>query len=150
MRTANTNLPRGRRLVGYDVPMRRRIGYIIGLLVVLACVAAYPLTWGRAADVRYTGERWLAGTRVRSGQCRISVVRLSKPFVHKGYMAGVNDWPAEADVLYSIKGERTSYEGVGGWVHFPLWLPALPVSLFMVWRWGRRTREGAVFPVTQR
>jgi hypothetical protein len=38
---------RGRGIRVYDVPMVRRIGYGHGLLFVLACVVAYPLTWGR-------------------------------------------------------------------------------------------------------
>ena len=50
----------GRRMV-------RRIGYILGLLFVLACALAYPLTWGREADVAYTGTNSRTSATVHQG-----------------------------------------------------------------------------------
>src|SRR5258708_2496452 len=78
----------------YDAAVLRRFGYILGLLFILACLAAYPLTWGREAAVRYTRQRgstcWIG---VTSGMLS---VRQDEP---TRVMFTINGRPAIAQIL---------------------------------------------------
>jgi hypothetical protein len=132
--------------------MFRRTGYILGLLFVLACVAAYPLTWGRWIRCAYFTEHRFAFAVVLGGQLRLGYNRPTHlpPELPPGFYADSEPIAGARGRLYTV-GSGT-LDGVGGGivVFFPLWLPALVASLFMAWRWRRRrTRRGAGFPVDQ-
>ena len=61
--------------------MLRRTGYILGLLFVVACVAAYPLTWGRIVSIAYVTEQGRHGSvGVVNGQIELGVGWERMPF----------------------------------------------------------------------
>jgi hypothetical protein len=129
--------------------MLRRIGYGLGLLFVLACVAAIPLTWAREAGIRFLGSRVRIYVRAASGQAEVGAVWTPKPFPYEGFSAvPARRQSPEWQGLFRFSWRRVM-PGLGAVVSFPLWMPAVAASLFMAWRWRwRRTRRGAAaFPM---
>jgi hypothetical protein len=130
--------------------MFRRIGYILGLLFVLACVAAYPLTWGRVVVARSVGSGWAHQLSVGHG--RLHVTR----FEPVSYADGLVTYTFPSAILgggrYLPTFRSDFYDFTGSYdATCPLWMPALATSLFMAWRWRRRrTRRGAGFPVAEK
>jgi hypothetical protein len=146
--------------------MLRRIGYTLGLLFVLACVAAYPLTWGRQAVLGHTKGDRTVNVMIRSGSFDLSHLVLQildpklKPTTHKtgwdvrlvskpGYTHPPDNWKALVRPGFLRDDKATPRFAYRSYVlSVPLWMPALAASLFMAWRWRRRrTRSGAGFPM---
>jgi hypothetical protein len=132
----------------------RRTGYILGLLFVAACAAAYPLTWGRYYRCAYMTEQYrYAFAAVTCGQARLCVHRPTHlappwPFGFHSYKSSAT--PARR-VAFAIGADTVSSIDGGIVVYFPLWMPALAISLLMVWGWRRsRHRQSTGFPVDQR
>jgi hypothetical protein len=132
--------------------MLRRTGYILGLLFVLACVAAYPLTWRIYVGFDFDGPWGQAGFGASTGSCFMHRYRDAwarefrvRPSVDTVRMPVRHGW------LWQVAADRITFPGGDAVVYrCPLWMPALPVSLFMAWRWRRRrTRRGAGFPVAE-
>jgi hypothetical protein len=128
--------------------MLRRIGYILGLLFVLACVTAYPLTWGHSVLVSYCGSGEAASEiLIRCGHVDLGLYRfVPNPLpqeerglrLRRGSPTGVY-----AAYFYNVRFIRESYSSPVHTTHvhrasFPLWMPALAASLFIAWRWRRR------------
>jgi hypothetical protein len=129
--------------------MLRRIGYGLGLLFVLACVAAYPLTWGRCAQFAHPWRERLVGAAIDHGLVEAGFRRLMVWDVEAA-QADVSDSAFARRLLYEVRIGRMPADLLAdGWiVTFPLWLPAVITAGFMAWRWRRRrTRRGAGFPV---
>jgi hypothetical protein len=125
--------------------MIRRLGYILGLLFVAACVAVYPLTWGRAGVVRWHEDQLLVRAGVVMG--RFVFVYLDREGIvsTEGLDGSIRKANVEMPMLYEVGLERLTRDfGFGFQVWFPLWMPALVVSLFMAWRWRRSRRRKAM------
>jgi|SRR5687768_782496 len=134
--------------------MLRRIGYGLGLLFVLACVAAYPLTWGRMRGAFYVRPGFFVLAEVADGLLWVNVSTLRINDEGFEWQSSFTEGP-DSKRLYLMRCDREVLpEGNLGKIRrivaFPLWMPALSVSLFMTWRWRRRrTRRGAGFPVDE-
>lgn len=129
--------------------LRRRLGHTFGLLFVLPCIAAYPLSWGRNPGVVLTGSPGYVSIGVAFGRLEVATLRTgrSEPV---SIVADVRKERFSADRLWRVKFGRTSHgTSVSEVACFPLWIPALASCLFMAWRWQRRRKvRGAVgFPV---
>lgn len=137
--------------------MVRRVGYIVGLLFVLACMVAYPLTWARASSLAY--ERaggWAAGVGIASGHIEFTLLH-AEMTMETRLVSESRPRPMWARDLYAVdvnwsKDEKVRRIVMSVWlVELPLWMPAAVVSLFMAWRWRRSRRQRATgFPLDQR
>jgi hypothetical protein len=129
----------------------RRIGYILGLPFVAACVAAYPLTWGRDVQAVYGRSGWVLAADTCNGRLSVNVVR----FVGWGGMdlgpsVEISQAETGARDVYAVRAARTQSGGVKEYiVEFPLWMPALAISPFMALLWRRRRRRTVGFEVEQ-
>jgi hypothetical protein len=140
--------------------MLRRTGYILGLLFVLACALAYPLTWGRYRIVRvhsndaeggFTGR--IAFVGVNTGQLRAGI-QTGGPVPPTGWSVATFDGPVRGkyffEVAYLSTVSRKILDIRTITFILPVWMPALAASLFMAWRWRRRrTRKATGFPVAE-
>jgi hypothetical protein len=130
--------------------MLRRIGYTIGLLFVVACVAAYPLTWGKVAVFRYDRLGWCPWGQLTHGHVSVGAYLSTTEGAYDGLRTLVVSGEFAVQYLYVTRYEPIppTFKVRGGTLTFPTWLPALPVSLFMAWRWRRsRRRVAAGFEV---
>ena len=131
--------------------MFRRAGYILGLLFILACAAAYPLTWWKFYNVSHESRGRVEFATVQYGELTIGSVSLptsvSNP--HADQWEHGRGWTdSDGRRLYRARLRTTLPNPV---VSFPLWIPAIAASLFMAWRWRRSRRRQAVgFPLDQR
>lgn len=138
--------------------MLRRGGYILGLLFVAGCLAAYPLTWGRVLIASYNAPEFMVLVNVRYGGVYFATLGIRPqdlvdsvdPSTVKPLRVGLDaETPPLRDELYRVSLARP-------WVipsstRFPLWMPAAAVAGFMAWRWRRsRRRRGAGFPMERR
>jgi hypothetical protein len=131
--------------------MLRRIGYGLGLLFVLACIAAYPLTWGRWAGLYWATKRsGLTGVGIEGGTLALSSTwHEGEGYPSRGGWEQLIERRSSVPhgLLWRVGAKRSTWTK-GGVVFFPVWMPALAASLFMAWRWRRRTRRrGAGFPL---
>lgn len=132
--------------------MLPRAGYTLGLLFVLACAAAYPLTCSRLYILDRRSPNGMLLITVSSGGFTLGTLpdalTDSAVIERTEWRFGSELAPFRPEVLYRVN--YTSGSGAR-WLSLPLWLPALPVSLFMAWRWRRsKRREAAGFPLDQR
>src|SRR5687768_9963205 len=99
--------------------MLRRIGYGLGLLFVLTCVAAYPLTWGRYRLCIYYKPDWRAIASTESGRVELGVLWRRHPI--EGFrLAADGETAVKADLVYAAGYGRVRGDG-GGFIFFPLW-----------------------------
>ena len=113
------------------------------------CVAAYPLTWNRLYILDRRSPDGLLLLNVNSGGLTIGklpdVLTDSAVIERTEWQFGFEPAKFRPDALHRVghaSGPNTR------WLFFPLWLPALAISLFMAWRWRRsRCRQAAGFPV---
>jgi hypothetical protein len=137
--------------------MLRRIGYGLGLLFVLACALAYPLTWERVTFASYdrgVGRLSPRGSahcgHVMIGVCHTSRNAFDWTRRGTGYYRWTEPSPVARHHLYKVEFRREWIDDGVGIMAFtlyeitmPLWMPALAMSLFMAWRWRRRRRRRA-------
>ena len=119
--------------------MTRRLGYILGLLFVAACTAAYPLTWDKQLLVRHQSPRGITFVDVRSGSIAIGVRRDPFPGEPRWVWSATDMPQTQYRVLPDF-----SFTVSDRYVHVPLWTTALAASLFMAWRWRRSRRRNAL------
>src|SRR5688500_8722208 len=116
--------------------MLRRIGNGLGLLFVLACVAAYPLTWGGVNHYRIRSGNTLVWAAFSNGQLNVGTLRRAYLFEPPGFSQMVSGGIRfRLQDLYRVRIHWfPSQLGIGGFTSLPLWMPALAASLFMAWR----------------
>jgi hypothetical protein len=121
--------------------MIRRLGLILGLLVLLALAAAWAFPPSRAAHVLFRGGWVVIGAG--GGKIVVEAWRgayLPDPREPRWGTRNLPSHPA------GITDDRA-----GGYivtVRVPIWPVMLVVAAFMAWRWRRRTRQqGAGFEV---
>lgn len=128
--------------------MLRRTGYIVGLLFVAACAAAYPLTWGQSTGVTYQHRGQEFFMSVAYGRCTVGRAVGSAENPSIAFERIPVNWLV-TDELYAVRFQRGN-SGTRALL-FPLWLPATIVSLFMGWRWRRSRRQNSTgFPLDRR
>jgi hypothetical protein len=125
----------------YDGGVLRRAGYILGLLFVLACVAAYPLTWGRIHVLRRHSPDRVRHVSVTWGGMVLGTSPSSR------FLGPQTGWKFRSGGAVYVP-QPLWLPGFGfdaGYNHLfvPLWMPAMSVSLFMAWRWRRSRRRQA-------
>ena len=129
--------------------MIRRLGYILGLLFVTACLAAIPATWARRTVLIYSAGAWRASASAGAGRLWLGV---SRPVARLNPGFTVHRFPGTTANYHRLVafGVRRYAIGTGWSVYCPLWMPALAASPFMAWRWrwGRR-QQMAGFQVVE-
>jgi hypothetical protein len=130
--------------------MFARMCFILGILFVLACAAAYPLSWGRWGAVSYIGDNWGTEVALVNGRCELLLVWNRPLSIPRGFNCpGWYSRPSSQGDLWRVKiGSKGVSPYSGGEVSFPLWMPALIVVQAVAWsRWRKRRRRLAGFPV---
>jgi hypothetical protein len=140
--------------------MWRRVGYFLGSLFVAVCLAAYPLTLReRVVAQRHTSP--FTGIQVSAEVGHLAVRRTmylgSRPPSARTFNSDTEAWLLPWERQWSVSRSPASMRGelfyrvnarpkltFGSPIGFPLWMPALCVSLFMYWRWRRGRRRDAV------
>jgi hypothetical protein len=114
----------------------RRLGFILGWLFLVGCVATAPFTTSTVWIVGYGGERRGAVFGLHSG--RGAVVVLSRGVPRVGLIAEVEHGEPTA------KNYLLPY-GKWGWgrllISVPLYIPMSVVGGVMYWTWRRRRRR---------
>jgi hypothetical protein len=125
--------------------MLRRIGYGLGMLFVLACVLAYPLTWTRWAGLTVRMP-WMLELGTQGGQVQVYWNEYGAEW-GASLNTSLYDDPPSSSATWQFRVVREP--GDWGSAQFPLWVLPLATSLFMAWWWRRRrTRRGAAgFPM---
>jgi hypothetical protein len=115
------------------------------MLFVVACVAAYRLTWGRMAIAEYLSSTRVVSLTLESGTLRVGTVGekwvTGDRAIEGGWRSSSIELPTRREALYRFRYQfdpRGSYS-----VFVPLWMPALAVTMFMAWQWRRRRRRQA-------
>jgi hypothetical protein len=158
------NRVRSRRPIGTMPPVLRRTGYILGLLFVAACAAAWFRSSYRFEYVTHHAQRLSPEPDGRDGYRCTTLYSFDGGIEMSSESSG---WPGERWSGASLIGISVSPDwrardrlgfGLSGYsdnwrwrVRVPYWLPVAAVSLFMAWRWRcSRLRQSTGFPLDQR
>src|SRR5258706_5765091 len=107
--------------------MLARVCFILAILFVAACAAAYPLTWGRWGSVLYIGANWGIEASVEHGRGYFATVWGKPPPMEPGFQClGWQPRPAnDGDLRRGQEYTRAVQPYPGGDGFFPLWMPAV-------------------------